>query len=714
MKKYIVIFVAILLMIMNLSGSAVALSSQKLPSRVLNIVYDDSGSTIKDDNGKYVDTWCQAKYSMEVLASLLEEKDTLNIFQMSRNENNKTNFVAINGSDPIDKRVSIVHDMETNKAGNTPYSAVTKAYNHLIKQNADQKWLIILTDGAFNDEEKPSDLNKKFREYTKKGIKVIFLTIGDNADNVYTESKYSIYAEHASTSSEVIDKITTISNQIFERNSLKNINSSGGEFSFDVPMSELIVFAQGNNVKINGIESKNEKLEKVKEVDVKYSDKVAKNYQKYKDKIKIATELKGTISVFQSKNSEIVSGKYKLDVSGAQKVEIYYKPNIDVGIRIFQGNKDVTDNDALEAGSYTIKTGFLDDKSKDFIESSLLGNITSSAVIKNNGKKIPIKNKCFNVEIGDADINVNATFLKYNQTSISKKYKILAKVIPLSLTLDKKQNYNLSSLEDESILLTVKHDGKLLTKEKWDNMENPVIYCDEDIDFKVEKGKKVSTFNIIPMYKNGDRSSTSLGKTDFKVLAKVDMKDYIANGDIKDNISVIDDRSIFMKIADFLKIYWKWLVIFWIILCTIIKFRGPTGYFKRVLHPNVEMTKYNGKVLNKRDGLREPDNCSIKKNKFSMLPITPITIRAKISIRHVYCTQDAPALYVKSSGKSLILLNQDDYDIKKHPNICADLAALAKRKNISLGFTLPYSSETTIHKGSGMTNVKSSFVFRLK
>ena len=47
--------------------------------RQINLVYDNSGSMYGDGANGELDTWCQAKYSMEVFASMLGENDVLNI-----------------------------------------------------------------------------------------------------------------------------------------------------------------------------------------------------------------------------------------------------------------------------------------------------------------------------------------------------------------------------------------------------------------------------------------------------------------------------------------------------------------------------------------------------------------------------------------------------------------------------------------------------------
>lgn len=49
-----------------------------VPTRVINIVYDDFGSMYSS-----VDTWCRAKYSMEVFSAMLGDTDKMNVYYMS-------------------------------------------------------------------------------------------------------------------------------------------------------------------------------------------------------------------------------------------------------------------------------------------------------------------------------------------------------------------------------------------------------------------------------------------------------------------------------------------------------------------------------------------------------------------------------------------------------------------------------------------------------
>ena len=83
------------------------------PTKIINVVYDDSGSMIFDfdDTQQKVDTWCQAKYSMEVFAAMLGKKDIMNVYVMSDyyNKTASTPRLTLYGTDGSSANVEKVH-----------------------------------------------------------------------------------------------------------------------------------------------------------------------------------------------------------------------------------------------------------------------------------------------------------------------------------------------------------------------------------------------------------------------------------------------------------------------------------------------------------------------------------------------------------------------------------------------------------------------------
>ena len=253
MKKRICNFIVFMIIgSVFFSAFGVYAQTNSYPKRVINVVYDDSGSMI-NTKGKNVDTWCEAKYAMEVFSAMLGENDKMNIFCMSDYENGTgaKPKLSLKGSDGTSVNVSKVHNMVT-KAGNTPFNAVKAAYNNLKKSSGDEKWLVVLTDGEFQG---VNDINSYFSSKASN-INVMFLGIGADADGIKANEKNNIYFEKAKNGSDVLNKITGICTRVFNSNKLI-VDSSNKTISFDVPMAELTIFAQGANVSINSIKNSN-------------------------------------------------------------------------------------------------------------------------------------------------------------------------------------------------------------------------------------------------------------------------------------------------------------------------------------------------------------------------------------------------------------------------------------------------------------------------
>ncbi|PEL56857.1 vWA domain-containing protein [Bacillus toyonensis] len=139
---------------------------EEAKERVVSLVYDDSGSMRNNDRWKY------ANYALQSLVALLDEKDTFSYVPMSKPNN------PLNISLTKDKRQTEIEGIGAWKTYlNTPFSAVETAMQS-IKKEADidgkrEFWLIVLTDGAFNDLEKDKvggkeQITKKLTDFKKE------------------------------------------------------------------------------------------------------------------------------------------------------------------------------------------------------------------------------------------------------------------------------------------------------------------------------------------------------------------------------------------------------------------------------------------------------------------------------------------------------------------------------------------------------------------
>ena len=246
-KKTIVIAVCFILTVMSVMPMAVAGSNKEDFKRVINVVYDDSGSMMVSDDNKdgVVDKWCNAQYSMEVFAAMLGNCDTVNVYKMS----SYNNPFLIKGKDDTADNVKKVRNKLTGCTYTTPFAAVKKAHNDLKKTKADDKCLVVLTDGAFEDAS--AKAVNKFFSNKSKNIKVAFLSIGEDATAISEDTDNEIYAFKADNSKEIFENVTRISNVVLNSNEIKLSDSKGKYFfDIDIPMQELVVFAQGKDAEI--------------------------------------------------------------------------------------------------------------------------------------------------------------------------------------------------------------------------------------------------------------------------------------------------------------------------------------------------------------------------------------------------------------------------------------------------------------------------------
>ena len=509
MKKVISIVSALLAVVCILSGALLTnAETTKSHTRVINVVYDDSRSMFLEGNK----AWCYAKYSMEVFAAMLGEEDTMNIFCMSDNGKKPK---KLSGKDGPEKNAQKVYDMVTYCEG-TPFTTLMNAHSDLDERNADEKWLVIFTDGQFFDEKErivPQPEVQKYIDNKSKDVNVLFLSIGDGksekTSKVKDNPEKGVYFRQAKDSKEILNKITEISTIVFNSNKIKVPQVTDPSFEFDIPMKELTVFAQGENVKINSISVSGKEIIPDSTVNVKNNTKATKKKEKEEDAKKIVTEnLSGCVATF---TGLFEAGKYKINVSSAKTVEVYYKPDIDIQAKLTNlKGEEVTDLSELEAGEYNIDFFFVHPKTKKKIENSkLLGNVNFYATIT-NGKK---KDKKYSpgdritIEEGELEIHAVAEYLDYNSVTTDLSYTVYKNK---EITFEKVDTptYNITKNgienQNDSTRYRMLLDGKEFTAEEWEAMSSPSYKVKDEknaliTDFKVEKLEEVGMISVTPI-----------------------------------------------------------------------------------------------------------------------------------------------------------------------------------------------------------------------
>ena len=150
MKKCISIMLAVFLLITCLltgvsATDPLASAIRKTETRTIGIVFDNSGSMYIGSNL----AWNQATYAMEVFAAMLNKGDTLLIYPMHPIEVDGKEYTM---DDPLRiadaSQSATIRNIYTPNPQGTPIETIDSAAQSLAKQTGDQKYLIILSDGA--------------------------------------------------------------------------------------------------------------------------------------------------------------------------------------------------------------------------------------------------------------------------------------------------------------------------------------------------------------------------------------------------------------------------------------------------------------------------------------------------------------------------------------------------------------------------------------
>lgn len=404
MKKliYAAAFIA-----MNIGMTATAVAEPKVPSRVIHLVYDDSGSMIVDPESgykTYVDTWCQAKYAMEVLTAMLGENDSLNVYYMSSYELAKDgNFsnckgkrkpkgaevLSIHGSlnaGIIQQNVNTVQE-NTTMDGDTPFCPVVDAFEDLKTNHAskakENKWLVVVTDGKFEDS--TSQVTQNYYNEFTKDANVVVLSIGKSVDTtIVSNEETGLLIRHARTSQDVLNELTQIGNRIFQRNTIPV--SADNKFKLDIPMRKLIVFAQGQNIDISSL-TNSQQMKSNRPMTSIRASQPSKNQAtiRKRDLLKIDEiieqtngKLNGQLATFDGFQGKryFAPDMYHVDIEGgeSQNIQIYYDAFVGIGVNVKDSSGNEIDPKKVEQGKYHIDLQFENPDTHEKIESNLLKN----------------------------------------------------------------------------------------------------------------------------------------------------------------------------------------------------------------------------------------------------------------------------------------------------------------------------------------------------
>ena len=388
--------------VLQVSPGALAAGSvtKKETSRAIAVIFDNSRSMYLDvyTNGETEDSkaWCQATYAIEVFAAMLNEGDVLQVYPMHEIMTGGRNYTMDN---PLTihgpEEASVVRDIFTLKAAGTPIESIEAAHIGLLQLQADERWLILLTDGTTFDregkvigrgrqEELTKATTKAVSEELKKcnsDVNVLYLGIGDMQvpDGKDSSSKNDYFGTKA-TSAQVPSALSDFCNKIFGRDELSSEYNPGGKHpSFDIDMSKLIVFIQGEDVgNISLMNSDGTVLSLSSSYFPHYSERGAEGMVGSGEQAELRTftradeSLTGAIATYENCSA----GEYTLSYSGTDRsISIYYEPDVDLAVTITDESGAVMNSgDDFFPGTYDVHYSLVDRDGNE-TRSKLLGNV---------------------------------------------------------------------------------------------------------------------------------------------------------------------------------------------------------------------------------------------------------------------------------------------------------------------------------------------------
>jgi len=219
-------------------------------AKAVALVYDDSGSM----ESKTTHRWVPANYAVQVLAAMGGEGDRLFLVRMSQ----PGTAQPFNGAQGIDALLGELSRQAPPKDANTPYQSVRTAINALAASEAAEKWLLVLTDGAFSEEEaKGAAVEPAVREdielaVRRQHVHAAFLIIQQPPHRVdgLWQAEGGAARFQAGSDAEIPAKMEEAADLLNARSSLKSAGvayaAQGGELrlSSRFPLRHLIVLRQ--------------------------------------------------------------------------------------------------------------------------------------------------------------------------------------------------------------------------------------------------------------------------------------------------------------------------------------------------------------------------------------------------------------------------------------------------------------------------------------
>ncbi|MCL1950688.1 MAG: hypothetical protein FWF59_13260 [Turicibacter sp.] len=545
-------------------------------SRAIHVVMDDSWSMVMgggvlmpSTDGNALTRWAQARYALMTLAGMLGEHDELNIYYLNEwGQNGNQERIHISGADPSQQRVETVRN-HIPHSGGTPVYALRAAATDLREEEADELYLLIISDGQFDAGDIAQSEVDAINEAAPENQRTIFLGIGDDAPDI--EGGFWV----PDGGNEILDQIVTLGNHIFGRLELPSGHSQNNSFDTgSVAIDRLIVFAQGEGVRINSLENNGITMRPgvTTNLPTPRPEEAARHLANSPgvNDIRTDNQLAGAIAEFTGINA----GQVILDIENASEVSFYFEPAFEIGLQLTHLATGEIFNSMsptpLIAGEYQVEFGPMDSEG-NFIRSPLLGNdreepelLESTFWTAGWSKEMVENGSRVNIPSGLLQVQIRQAYLDRFEKTVSLPTDSEGfQIFEGALTIQPLGNpaFDVRDLaQGQSFQVAITNqDGTALTRENWDNLTALTVSSPKDIQLDIEKTAEVGIAEITASAFHGNIFRTATDDIPYEVTALLTNQEGEARfGTMAETFHIQDTLT-------FWEHFWHWLQNNWLL-----------------------------------------------------------------------------------------------------------------------------------------------------
>ncbi len=510
MKKLLSIIMAVAVLVTALPSITVTVSADSLYIRkVVSIVCDDSGSMQGDK-------WAYANYALQVFCGMLNSEDQLYITYMSDiYEADDSGEIDTSLSTGIDLSTSdgiqdSIDSISTHKAGGgTPFKTVQTAYQKLVEASESdtnentQYWLVVITDGNFDDfntksDSGKSDLDEYFAECATTEMangttpQIMFLSIGSKVTTPDEDEESGIYTYSAADADEIIDVMSEMADKIsgrtrLESSDINQVDDYRIQVESSIPLLNIVCFVQGSDAKITGVDYNNETaIEISREADLSYPS---------------YSGLVGSAYLIGDSQSAMGSGTYTITFDqeiDLDDVIILFEPALEVKMTVTLNGEEITDfkdlDNAMASDTVSAACKIYEMGTDTEISSSLLPSGTGFEITISEGGEIKatagdeMAISDYILSNIETEVTATVTIDGFNPITTTVKFTpteyvpivVYSIVASFGSEISSVRHDDIADNEDLTICFTIYADDELITDAEAVSALNPTVTVSVD------------------------------------------------------------------------------------------------------------------------------------------------------------------------------------------------------------------------------------------